>query len=169
MIGSGRDYCGGGEGGGTRLQIRQDDLSNPQTLSLLALHLSGMRMNSPAGHVFALDFSRLQSPDVTVWSAWTAGEICGIAALRQLDAVAGEVKSMRTHPNHLRRGVATALLEHIIEVARSRGLRTLSLETGSGPAFEAALALYRRRGFRDGDPFGSYTRSHFNQFLHLPL
>jgi putative acetyltransferase len=152
-----------------RLQIRQDDLSNPQTRSLLALHLSGMRANSPAGHVFALDLSGLQSPDVTVWSAWAAGQICGVAALRQLDASVGEVKSMRTHPDHLRGGVATALLEHIIEVARSRGLRTLSLETGSGPAFEAALAFYRRRGFCDGEPFGSYTRSHFNQFLHLAL
>lgn len=76
---------------------------------------------------------------------------------------------MRTHPNHLRKGIATALLEHIIEVARSRGLHTLSLETGSGPTFEPALALYRKRGFRDGDPFASYTRSHFNQFLHLAL
>jgi putative acetyltransferase len=157
------------EEGGLRLQIRQDDLSNPQTRSLLALHFSGMRVNSPAGHAFALDLSGLQSPDVTVWSAWTAEEICGIAALRQFDGSVGELKSMRTHPNYLRRGVATALLEHIIEVARSRGLRTLSLETGSGPAFEAALVLYRRRGFRDGDPLGGYTRSHFNQFLHLAL
>ncbi len=45
----------------------------------------------------------------------------------------------------------------------------LSLETGSGPAFEPALALYRKRGFVDGEPFGEYVRSDFNQFLHLPL
>jgi len=76
---------------------------------------------------------------------------------------------MRTHPNHLRKGVATALLEHVIGEARRRGLRRLSLETGSGPAFEAALALYRRRGFRDGEAFADYRRSDFNQFLHLSL
>ena len=51
--------------------------------------------------------------------------------------------------------------------ARERGYRRLSLETGSGPAFEPALALYRRRGFADGGPFGDYTKSAFNQFLHL--
>lgn len=56
-----------------------------------------------------------------------------------------------------------------IGAARARGMRRLSLETGSGPAFEAALALYRRRGFVDGDPFGGYGRSNFNQFLHLML
>jgi putative acetyltransferase len=45
----------------------------------------------------------------------------------------------------------------------------LSLETGSGPFFQPALALYRRRGFVEGEPFGEYERSDFNQFLHLTL
>jgi putative acetyltransferase len=76
---------------------------------------------------------------------------------------------MRTHPDRLRRGVAAALLEHVIGEARARGLRRLSLETGGGPAFEPALALYRKRGFVDGEPFAGYARSAFNQFLHLDL
>ncbi len=76
---------------------------------------------------------------------------------------------MRTHPNHLRKGVAAFLLEHIIAQARAKGLLRVSLETGSGPAFEPALRLYRKRGFVDGDAFGAYERSDFNQFLHLQL
>jgi len=92
-----------------------------------------------------------------------------MGALKDLGGDAGEVKSMRTHPDFLRRGVAAALLDHIIAVARSRGIVRLSLETGSGPYFEPALALYRRRGFVDGPEFGGYTRSAFNQFLHLTL
>jgi putative acetyltransferase len=106
---------------------------------------------------------------VTLWSAWAGDEILGMGALKRLDARSGEVKSMRTHPNHLRRGVASALLEHIIIEARTRGYHRLSLETGSGPAFEPALELYRRRGFVDGSPFGEYTLSDFNQFLHLRI
>ena len=124
------------------MDIREDDLSSAATQGLLRLHLAGMHTNSPPGHVFALDLSGLKAPDVTVWSAWEGNEICGIGALRQLDASSGEVKSMRTHPDHLRRGVAAALLERIIQEARARGLRRLSLETGSGPVFEPALALY---------------------------
>lgn len=151
------------------MRIRQDDLSHPASQALLRLHLSGMHANSPAGHVFALDLSGLRAPDVTVWSVWDGDQICGIGALKQFDHQVGEVKSMRTHPDHLRKGVAAALLDQIIDAARSRGLRTLSLETGSGPAFEPALALYRRRGFVDGDAFGDYVRSEFNQFLHLDL
>ena len=76
---------------------------------------------------------------------------------------------MRTHPDHLRTGVAARLLDHILAEARVRGLRRLSLETGSGPAFDPALALYRARGFTDGEAFSDYRRTGFNQFLHLDL
>jgi putative acetyltransferase len=151
------------------IDIRADDLSGTPTRALLAIHLAGMQANSPPEHVFALDLSGLQAPGVSVWTAWDGDEVAGIVALKQLDGVCGELKSMRTHPDHLRKGVAAALLEHVIAQARGRGLSRLSLETGSGPAFEAALALYRRRGFVDGEAFADYVRSEFNQFLHLDL
>jgi putative acetyltransferase len=149
--------------------IREDDLSGEPTRALLALHLAGMHANSPPGHVFALDLSGLIASNITVWTLWEGDQAIGIGALKELGDGTGEVKSMRTHPDHLRKGVAAALLDHIIKVARTRGLRRLSLETGSGPAFDAALTLYRRRGFTDGEAFGDYVRSDFNQFLHMTL
>ena len=149
--------------------IHVDDLTGEPTRALLALHLEGMHGNSPPGHVFALDLSGLQGLNVTVWSAWDGPALAGIGALKELGDGTGELKSMRTDPEHLRKGVAMALLEHIIGEARRRGLRRLSLETGSGPAFEAALALYRKRGFMDGEAFADYRRSDFNRFLHLVL
>lgn len=151
------------------MDIRVDDLSGDATRELLRLHLAGMHENSPPGHVFALDLSGLQVPEVTVWSAWKNGDICGIGALKQLDTSSGEVKSMRTHPRYLRQGVGEALLERVIVEARARSLRRLSLETGRGPSFEPALALYRKRGFVDGEAFADYVRSDFNQFLHMSL
>jgi putative acetyltransferase len=151
------------------LVIREDDLSGEAVRSLLALHLAGMHASSPPGHVFALDLSGLQAPDVTVWTAWDGAALAGVGALKQLPDGTGEVKSMRTHPDHLRRGVAAAILAHIVDAARARGLTQLSLETGSGPAFAPALALYRRHGFFDGEAFGGYVPSEFNQFLHMTL
>ena len=76
---------------------------------------------------------------------------------------------MRTHPEFLRRGAAAALLEHIIGAAKVKGMKRLSLETGSGWYFEPALSLYKRRGFVEGDEFANYKRTPFNQFLHLNL
>jgi putative acetyltransferase len=128
-----------------------------------------MHENSPPDSVFALDLSALRVPEVTVWTVWNGEELMGIGALKELGDGSGELKSMRTHPDHLRKGVAALLLDHIVAEARARGLKRLSLETGSGPAFEPALALYRTRGFVDGEPFGDYKRSVFNQFLHLRL
>jgi putative acetyltransferase len=149
--------------------IREDDLCGEQTRDLLRFHLREMHANSPVGGVFALDLTGLKRPCVTVWTLWINDTLAGIAALKELGNRAGELKSMRTHPAFLRQGVAAALLDHVIEVARARGLTLLSLETGSGPAFEPALNLYRRRGFVDGESFADYTKSAFNQFLHLTL
>jgi putative acetyltransferase len=149
--------------------IREDDLTGPATRDLVTLHLRGMSDSSPPGHSFALDLSGLQGADVTVWSAWRGASIAGIGALKALGNGSGEIKSMRTHPDFLRQGVGAAILEHIICEARSRRMTRLSLETGSGDAFEAALAMYRRRGFQSGGAFSDYVPSPFNQFLHLNL
>ncbi|MFO7595747.1 MAG: GNAT family N-acetyltransferase [Desulfocurvibacter africanus] len=154
---------------GNTFRIHEDDLSGEPTLDLLRLHLEGMHASSPPGHVFALDLSGLKAPGVTVWSAWAGEAIAGIGALKSLGDGTGEIKSMRTHPAFLRCGVAAALLDHIMTAARARGMTRLSLETGSGPAFEPALALYRKRGFVDGEAFADYERSAFSQFLHLTL
>lgn len=164
-----RGFGGSAEEPSKYLDIRVDDLTGEHIRALLALHLRAMHQNSPPGHVFALDLSGLQAPNVTVWSAWNGAELAGIAALKELGDGTGELKSMRTDPKHLRKGVAAALLEHIIGEACRRGMRRLSLETGSGPAFEPALALYRKRGFVDGEEFADYRCSDFNQFLHLDL
>ncbi len=153
-----------------QIQIVRDDLSAAATRDLLRLHLQSMRDASPPGTSFALDLTGLLSPDVTLWSGWVGPSIAGIGALKDLGDGCGEVKSMRTHPNFLRRGVAAQLLEHIIASAHDQGMRRLSLETGSGPSFEPALALYRRRGFVSGPAFADYPRdSSFNQYLHLDL
>lgn len=152
-----------------KMDIRGDDLSSTATQALLRLHLAGMHASSPPGHVFALDLSGLKAPDVTVWSAWDGTSIMGIGALKQHDRDLGELKSMRTHPDYLRKGVGAVILEHIIGEARTRGLSLLSLETGRGDAFEPALALYRRRGFAEGGPFADYRPSDFSQFFHLRL
>ena len=108
--------------------IREDDLTGEATRELLRLHLAGMHASSPPGSVFALDLSGLKTPGVTVWTAWHGDTVAGVGALKEHADGTGEVKSMSTHPDHLRRGTAAALLEHIIAEARARNLWRLSLE-----------------------------------------
>lgn len=149
--------------------IKPGDFGDARVKALLTRHLQGMHANSPPGHVFALDWSALQRPEISFYTLWEGEDLLGFGALKELEPGVGEVKSMRTADEHLRTGVAGTILDHIIAEARRRGYSRLSLETGSGPAFEPALALYRKYGFFDGGPFGEYERSSFNQFLHLEL
>lgn len=149
--------------------IRRDDLSGEQTRALLALHLGSIGADCPPENVFALDLSGLQAPGVMVWTAWRHDRIAAMGAMKMLLDGTAEVKSMRTHPDFLRMGAAAAILETIISTAKTQNIRRLSLETGTGPAFDAALALYRRHGFANGPAFSDYPQSDFNQFLHLDL
>lgn len=151
------------------MQIKRACLDDPQVRALLARHLAGMHENSPPDAVFALDLSGLQGDDIALFSIWDGDDLMSIGALKELDSRHGELKSMRTSDQHLRKGAAAALLDHLIALARARGYQRLSLETGSGAAFAPALALYRRRGFTNGAAFGDYIGSDFNQFLHLDL
>jgi putative acetyltransferase len=149
--------------------IKPGDFADDRVKALLTRHLEGMHANSPPGHVFALDWSGLQKPEISLYALWDGDELLGFGALKELEPRAGEIKSMRTADAHLRRGVAATILDHLIAEARQRGYTRLSLETGSGPAFEPALNLYRKYGFTDGGAFDGYEKSPFNQFLHLDL
>lgn len=149
------------------MRIIAGDFDHPQVQALLRLHLTGMRANSPPESVHALDLSGLRQPAITFVTAWQNDALLGMGAIKELDPAHGEIKSMRTHPDHARKGVAAAILEHLIGLGRARGYGRISLETGSGKAFEPALALYRRRGFTEGAAFGDYAATSFNQFLHL--
>ncbi len=149
------------------MHIRLDDITHPHVLALLELHMAGMMETSPKDSVYALDVSGLKIPEVSFWTAWQGDELMGCGALKELSFRAGEIKSMRTDPAHIRKGVAAAILEHILDAARQRGYKRLSLETGSGSAFDPALSLYRKYGFTNGEAFGDYKASAFNQFLHL--
>ncbi len=147
------------------LLVRPDDLSSPQVQALVGEHLAGMHGNTPAGHVHALALDGLRAPGVSFWSAWLDGQLCGCGALKALGDGAGEIKSMRTRPPFLRRGVGQAVLDEIVRAARDSGYTRLYLETGTGAPFAAAHALYLRNGFAWCGPFGGYTATAFNVFM----
>ncbi|HEX8301679.1 GNAT family N-acetyltransferase [Sphingomonas sp.] len=148
------------------MDIRDGGLDDPQVIGLLRLHAQGMLASSPAESCHFLDLSALKAPDVDFWSAWDGQMLAGIGALKQLDSAHGEIKSMRTAPGLLRSGTGAAILSHILSAARARGLKRLSLETGSGEAFEPAIALYRKFGFTDCGAFGEYSDGDpFSRFM----
>lgn len=165
------------------------ELRHPQVIALLEDHLAGMRAASPLECVFALDLDGLRRPEITFLTAWrlpahgyggapsaeAESELVAMGALKELvptTATAGghgELKSMRTSARHLRQGAAQAILTELLALARQRGYARVSLETGSTPPFDAAMAMYRRLGFVECGPFADYQEDPFSRFMTKAL
>jgi putative acetyltransferase len=145
--------------------IRKDDLSSDESQSIVREHMAGMLANTPPESVHALPLDKLRQAHITFWTAWLGTELCGCGALQTLDHLQGEVKSMRTREKFLRQGVGQALLSHIVTEASARGLKKLSLETGSSESFAAARSMYLRNGFEICGPFGDYKLDPHSVFM----
>ncbi len=150
-------------------EIRVDDPRAEDVRSLLGRHLTFTAAQSPPEDVHALDVHGLLDPAVTFFSFRSGGAVLGVGALKQLDDGHGELKSMHTAEQARGRGIGRAMLTHLIGVARERGLRRVSLETGSVPAFAAARSLYTAAGFTVCGPFDTYRPSPYSTFMTLFL
>jgi putative acetyltransferase len=149
--------------------IAVDDPRAPDIRDLLSQHLAFAASQSPPENVFALDVSGLLDPAVTLYSYRRDGELLAIGALKDLGARHGEVKSMHTTAVARGAGLGRAMLMHLIGVARHRGYRLLSLETGSMAGFAPARALYASAGFTECDAFADYEPSEHSTFMSLSL
>ena len=142
----------------------------PDIVALLERHLAHMRSLSPPGHVHALDLDGLLHPAVTFLAARDEdGALVGVGALKELTADHAEIKSMHTPEEGRGRGVGRLVLGELLTLARSRGYRRVSLETGSMEGFAPARALYASVGFVTCEPFGDYTANPYSTCMTLEL
>ncbi|KAA0018614.1 GNAT family N-acetyltransferase [Salinicola corii] len=151
------------------MQIKRDDLRGPEIAAMLEAHLKDFEPHSPPESRHALDLDGLRRPEVHFYTAWEDGQLLGCGAFKRLDDEHAEIKSMRTDPNHLRKGVARAILAHLIEEARGLGIRRLSLETGSVAHFAPARQFYEALGFQCCGPFANYVEDTFSVFMTRTL
>ncbi|SDK36140.1 GNAT family N-acetyltransferase [Sediminibacillus albus] len=147
------------------MEIHEDNVTGGEITALILDHLQSMAIHSPPESRHALNLEGLRESDITCWSAWEGNELLGCGALKELGDTHGEIKSMKTASNHLRKGVSKKILQHIIEEARTRGYKRLSLETGSMEAFVPARKLYESFGFHYCPPFASYKEDENSMFM----
>jgi putative acetyltransferase len=151
------------------MEIRSDELTGLAVRALLEEHLRSMYELSPPESVHALDLTELRRPEITFWAVWEGEELLGCGALKELGPRHGEIKSMRTASAYRRKGVARAVLAHIIDEARRRSYARLSLETGSMAVFEPARKLYESFGFTYCEPFADYVLDPNSVFMELEI
>ena len=129
---------------------------------VLQAHWLFCTSSTPIEHVYALDASKLFSPDITVFGARIDGELVGVGALRRLDAHHAELKSMHTLAKSRGSGVGKAMVAHIEQFAKEQGVKRISLETGATEPFKPARQLYESLGYQDCEAFGDYVLSEDN-------
>ncbi|MHC9082015.1 GNAT family N-acetyltransferase [Bacillus altitudinis] len=151
------------------MYIQQDELKDGQIEQLIQAHLEEMKKHSPPESIHALSLDDLKKQDVTVWSARDGEVLLGCGAIKELSSEHGELKSMRTAAAHMRKGVAKHLLTHLLQEAKRRGYKRVSLETGAIAFFEPARKLYESFGFQYCPPFGSYQEDPNSLFMTKEL
>jgi putative acetyltransferase len=149
--------------------IKLDDLTSPEIAELLTDHLREMNQHSPPESVHALDLEKLRQPEITFWSIWNGDDLVGCGAIKELDPTHAEIKSMRTTPKYRGQGAGKLMLLYILDEARQRGYKRLSLETGSMAAFEPARRLYATHGFTDCSPFADYILDPNSVFMTFEI
>ena len=90
------------------------------------------------------------------------GAAAGCGGVQVFGTEYGELKRMYVRPEFRGMGLAKAMLTHLAEHARERGVGLLRLETGIHQ--NAAIGLYEREGFRPVPPFGEYTDDPLSRF-----
>jgi putative acetyltransferase len=129
---------------------------------VLQAHWLFCTSSTPIEHVYALDASKLYLPDITVFGARIHGELVGVGAMRKLDQLHAELKSMHTLAKSRGSGVGKAMVAYIEDFARSSGIERMSLETGTNEAFRPARQLYKSLGYQSCEAFGDYVLSEDN-------
>jgi putative acetyltransferase len=150
-------------------EISIDDPRADDVRTVLERHLAFARAQTPPDDAHALDVDALAGPDVTFFSFRAGGELLAVGALKELDGDHAEVKSMHTVEAARGRGIGRAMVEHIVGVARERGFRRVSLETGAMAAFAPARSLYANAGFEPCEPFGDYRPSRNSTYMTMRL
>jgi putative acetyltransferase len=150
-------------------EIAVDDPRAEDVRGLLERHLEFARTHTPPENVHALGVDDLVHPAVTFYSFRRNGTVLAVGALKQLDPRHAELKSMHTAAAARGRGIGRAMVHHLLGVARERGCRRVSLETGTMAAFAPARSLYAGVGFTPCGPFGDYHPSDNNTFMTLVL
>jgi putative acetyltransferase len=149
--------------------VAPDSPLDPDVQTLLSAHLAFANEHSPPEDIHALDVAGLLAENISFFSVRHDSQLLGVGALKQLDPEHAEVKSMHTAKAARGRGVGSAIFDHLLDTARARGCRRVSLETGTMEAFAPARALYATRGFVICPPFGQYFLSPNSVCMTLEL
>ena len=147
--------------------IAREPVRQPEVLRLLEMSDAYMADLYPAESNHLLDVSSLEKPGVEFFVARNDGRIVGCCALVDAGDGTAEIKRMFVDPESRGLSIGRRLMEMLDSAGREMGLVAIRLETGiSQPE---ALGLYRRFGYVEIGPFGTYKADPLSLFMEKQL
>ncbi len=147
---------------------RESPLAGELSL-LMARHTRAMHADTPPDSIHMMDAGQLAAPGISFFVMRDEGVPVAMGAFKAISAGHAEIKSMHVLDEARGRGLARALLDHLIAEARTAGIRRLSLETGAQASFAPARALYEAAGFDYCPPFEGYGEDPMSVFMTRTL
>ncbi len=148
---------------------RVRDLHDPDVLSLVARSDEYLSALYPAESNHAEPLAVLVGKN----SAFFAGYIddrlvaCGAVKLVEDETIYGEIKRVFVAEDQRGKRLASALMQHLEDHLVTCGVSVARLE--AGPMQPEALRLYRKLGYVERGPFGSYKPDPLSVFMEKDL
>tara|TARA_B110000967_G_C18862009_1_gene550527 strand:- start:116 stop:580 length:465 start_codon:yes stop_codon:yes gene_type:complete len=149
------------------LKSIEGNFDNIEVHNLLIKHFIELRSVSPAGSTHVLDIAGLKDSSIKFWSLWEGSELMGVGAIKFLDKMHGEFKSIRVNDKFRGKGYGLEVINHLINEARKLGIKQLSLETGAGNFFQNARVLFSKCGFKTCEPFSHYEKDANSVYMSM--
>lgn len=117
----------------------------------------------PAESNHLVDVAALTATNARFLVARCGGIAVGCGALLLGPDAEAEIKRMFVAPEARGRRIGSQILDALETAARSEGVRVIRLETGVRQT--ESLALYRRHGYTERGPFGTYEKDPLSTFF----
>lgn len=145
------------------LSITLESPRQPEVVRLLELSDAYAQSLYPPESNHLVDLSTLEKPTVSFFVARHAGGIVGCCALVEAGDGTAEIKRMFVDPEARGLKVASGLMNAMEARAGEKKITAIRLETGIYQP--EAISLYRKYGYVEIEPFGSYLPDPLSLFM----
>ena len=139
----------------------------PEIIRLLDMSDAYAASLYPSESNHLVDLSTLEQPSVSFFIARNDGVAVGCAALVEAGDGTAEIKRMFVDPEARGLRIASSLMNALEAIAEKKGLTAIRLETGIYQP--EAICLYRKYGYVEIEPFGSYQPDPLSLFMEKRL
>ncbi|MEM8814923.1 MAG: GNAT family N-acetyltransferase [Pseudomonadota bacterium] len=153
-----------------KLEIRQvRHLNDSEILSLVAKSDEYLDALYPPESNHAEPLEELVGEGAAFFAVYVDERVvaCGAVKMVEGETTYGEIKRVFVEEEQRGKRLASAVMQHLEEYLQDNGVKVVRLE--AGPLQPEALGLYRKLGYVERGPFGSYKIDPLSVFMEKKL